>query len=132
MTNVVATCIVLHNMCTIENDKFDIEWIEEAEREFNRRIYNRLLREGQEMRAELAAIGEIRSINNTENSGRRLEEIDKDTEIFLIKKNERDGNLLLEAIKMHIAIAKSLWQIKLQKYTNLVFQDMDTDSGISE
>ena len=31
MTNVVAICIVLHNMCTIEKGKFDKEWIEEAE-----------------------------------------------------------------------------------------------------
>ena len=37
------------------------------------------------MRAELVAIGEIKSINNTENSGRMIEEIDKDTRIFLIK-----------------------------------------------
>ena len=32
MTNIVATCIVVHNMCTIGRKKFDIEWIEEAER----------------------------------------------------------------------------------------------------
>ena len=73
------------------------------------------------MRAKLAAIGEIMSINNTKNNGRKIEEIDKDTEIFLIKENERDKNLLLKATKMHIAIAKSLWQIKLKKYTNLAF-----------
>ena len=27
MIDVVATCITLHNMCTIKKDKFDIEWI---------------------------------------------------------------------------------------------------------
>ena len=84
------------------------------------------------MRAELSAIGEIRNISNTEDSGRRIEEIDKDTEIFLIKQNERDEDLLLEAIKMHITIAKSLWQIKLQKDTNLVFQDIDIDSDMNK
>ena len=65
------------------------------------------------MRAELAAISEIMSINNTENSGRRIKEIDKDTKIFLIKENKRDEDLLLESTKMHIVIAKSLWHIKL-------------------
>ena len=45
MIDVVAACIVLHNMRTIGNDKFDIEWIEEAERELKRRVDNRLLRE---------------------------------------------------------------------------------------
>ena len=84
------------------------------------------------MRAQLAAIGEIMNISNTENNARRLEEIDKDTEIFLIKENERDENLLLETTKIHIAIAKSLWQIKLKKDTNLIFQDMSTDYDMSE
>ena len=32
MADVVVTCIILHNMCTIGKDKFDIEWVEEAER----------------------------------------------------------------------------------------------------
>ena len=99
MADIVTTCIVLHNMCTIENDKFDMEWIEEVEIKLNRRIHNKILREGQEMRAELAAIGEIRNVSNTENSARRIEEIDKDTEIFSIKINERDEDLLLEATK---------------------------------
>ena len=44
MTNVVSTCIALHNMCTIENDKSDMEWIEEGKREFDRRIDNILFR----------------------------------------------------------------------------------------
>ena len=43
MTDIVATCIILHNICTIRKDKFDIEWIEEAERELNRRIHNRII-----------------------------------------------------------------------------------------
>ena len=47
MADIVATCIVIHNMCTIGKHKFDIEWIEEADRELNRHINNRLLREGQ-------------------------------------------------------------------------------------
>ena len=131
MTNVIVTCIVLHNICTIGNDKFDIEWIEEVERELSRRIENRSLREGQEMRAELAAIGEVRNISITENDTRRAEVVDRDTEIFLIKENEKDEDLLIEATNMHIAIAKSLWQIKLQKNSNLEFQDMDTDSDMS-
>jgi hypothetical protein len=50
----------------------------------------------------------------------------------LIKENERDEDLLVEATKMHIAIAKSLWQIKLQKDTNLVLYDMNTDTDMSE
>lgn len=47
MANVDAICIVLHNMCIIGKNKFDIERIEEAERELNRYIDNKLLRERQ-------------------------------------------------------------------------------------
>ena len=42
------------------------------------------------MRVEVAAIGEIIIVNNIEDSARRVEEIDKDTEIFLIKENKID------------------------------------------
>ena len=44
MTDVVATCIVLRNMCTIGKNKFDIKWVEEAEKKLNRHIDNILLR----------------------------------------------------------------------------------------
>lgn len=27
MDDIVATCIILHNMCIIEKDKFDLEWM---------------------------------------------------------------------------------------------------------
>jgi hypothetical protein len=84
------------------------------------------------MRAELATLRDIRNVSNIENSGRRAEDVDRDTEIFLIKENEKYEDLLLEATNMHIAIAKSLLQIKLQKNTNVVFQDIDTDFDMSE
>ena len=32
MADVVATCIKLHDMCTIGKDQFDIKWIEEAKK----------------------------------------------------------------------------------------------------
>ena len=89
MAGVIATCFTLHNMCTIGKDKFDTDWIEEAERELNRRIENVSLREGQKLRVESAAIGEVRNISITKNDTRRAEVVDRDTEIFLIKKMEK-------------------------------------------
>ena len=59
MTDVIATCSTLHNMCTIGKDKFDIEWIEEAERKLSRRLKYRSLKERQKLTAELGAIGEV-------------------------------------------------------------------------
>ena len=46
MIDIVAICIILHNMCTIGNDTFDMEWIEETERKLNKHIDNKFLREG--------------------------------------------------------------------------------------
>lgn len=84
------------------------------------------------MRVELAAIGEIKNVSNIENIERRIEEIDKKTEIFMIKENESDEDLLLKAIKMYMTVVKSFWHIKLQKDINLIFQDMDIDFDMSE
>ena len=44
MADVVATCITLHNICTIGKNKFDTNLIEKTERESSRRIENRSLR----------------------------------------------------------------------------------------
>ena len=38
------------------------------------------------MTVDLAAIGEIRNISVIENNARKIEEVDKDTENFLIKR----------------------------------------------
>ena len=32
MIDIVAKCIVLHNICVISKDKFDMKWIEEVEK----------------------------------------------------------------------------------------------------
>ena len=46
MTNKVGTCIVLYNMCTIGNGKFDMESITKKQREnWKCELKNTLLRE---------------------------------------------------------------------------------------
>ena len=72
------------------------------------------------MKAELAAISEIGNITIIKNNAGRIDEIDKDTKNFLIKKNDENEDLLLEATKVYIAIVKYLWQIKLQKKFKLI------------
>ena len=61
----------------------------EAKRELSRPIENRSLREAQKLRAELAAIGEVRNIIITENDTKRTKVTDRDTKIFLIKKMKK-------------------------------------------
>ena len=46
------------------------------------------------------------------------EENDADTNLFLLRKNEKANDLLWEATTMHETLAESLWQYKLRK--NLV------------
>ena len=31
--NMVATCLVLHNMCIVHRDSFIVDWVREAERD---------------------------------------------------------------------------------------------------
>jgi hypothetical protein len=53
---------------------------------------------------------------------------DKETEIFLLKENEKADDLLREATMMHELLAESLWQYKLSQKSNIV--DSDSDSEI--
>ncbi len=39
----VLTCIILYNMCTNGKYRFDMKWIENAEKEMNMSIENNLL-----------------------------------------------------------------------------------------
>ena len=43
--DIIIACIVLHYMCTIGNEKFDIKLIKEAKRKLNRQIRNKLSKE---------------------------------------------------------------------------------------
>ena len=37
MTDIVSTCSILHNLCIIIKDKFDVIWIEETEVKLHKR-----------------------------------------------------------------------------------------------
>jgi hypothetical protein len=54
--DLVATCIVLHNLCITMNDGFNGNWISEAEEQLQRIIGIGALKEGQELRCEKALI----------------------------------------------------------------------------
>ena len=44
IANIVVTCNMLHNMCTINKNERDKEWIDKVEKETYRRKNNRSLR----------------------------------------------------------------------------------------
>ena len=58
------------------------------------------------------------------------EENDAETNLFLLKENEKANDLLREATAMHETLAESLWQYKLRKKSNIMETDSDSDSEI--
>ena len=49
MSDIVATCIVLHNLCIMNNKGIKEDWIVEAKNKLTRKIIEEELREGSEL-----------------------------------------------------------------------------------
>jgi hypothetical protein len=129
MPDIVATCIVLHNLCIVNKEGIEEDWIVEAENKLSRRIDEGGIREDSELRGERAGIAEVkRRMLATEDAPIADEVNDKETEIFLLKENEKADDLLREATMMHELLAESLWQYKLRQKSNIL--DSDSDSEI--
>jgi hypothetical protein len=89
VADIVSTYIVLHNLCIITKDKFDLNWIEEAEVELKKQVDDGTVKGGQVLRGERASIDELkvrilkfdvrRTIQNDE-----IEEANAEVEAFLI------------------------------------------------
>ena len=126
--DLVATCIVLHNLCITMNDGFNENWISKAEEQLQRKIKIGALKEGQELRCERASIHEVKNrISYRENSEITDDIDDGEVEAFIVKENEKAVDLLREATRMHEILAKSLWHSKLQNQSTLEFSDSSSD-----
>ena len=60
MPDIVATCIVLHYLCIVNKEGIEEDWIVEAENKLSRRIGAGEIREGSELRGEMAEITEVK------------------------------------------------------------------------
>ena len=60
MPDIVATCVVLHNLCIVNKEGIEEDWIVEAENKLSRRIGDGEIREGSELRGERAGIAEVK------------------------------------------------------------------------
>jgi hypothetical protein len=60
MPDIVATCIVLHNLCIVNKKNIEEDWIVEAENKLSRRIDEGEIREGSELRGKKAGIVEVK------------------------------------------------------------------------
>ena len=59
MSDIVATCVVLHNLCIVNKKGIEEEWIVEAENKLSRRIGERKIRESSKVWGEMARIAEV-------------------------------------------------------------------------
>jgi hypothetical protein len=131
MPDIVAACIVLHKKCIVNNEGIEEDWIIEAESKLARRIIEGGVREGSELRGERAGIVEVRRmILAREDMSIADEENDADTNLFLLRENEKTNDLLRKATSMHETLAESLWQYKLYRNSNIMKIDSDSASEI--
>jgi hypothetical protein len=59
MNDIVAACIVLHNICIVNNEGIKEYWIIEAESKLARRIIEGGVREDNELQGKIAGIAEV-------------------------------------------------------------------------
>jgi hypothetical protein len=131
--DVVASCIILHNICIISADVFDREWIKVAEEDLERREIEGQIAAGQELRGERTAIAEVRrriGIGRKEPITIAEEDYGEAENLFLIKEDEEESILLQEATDSDVSIAKALWKYHLQKNSTIVFDDTDSDMSM--
>jgi hypothetical protein len=107
MPDMVATCIVLHNLYIVNNEGIEEDWIVEAENELSRRIDEGKIREGSELRGKRAGIVKVkRMMLATEDAPITDEVNDEETKKLYQEKNAND--LMREAIIMHELMSKNL------------------------
>ena len=113
MHDIVAACIVLHNICIVNNEGIEKNQIIEAENKLARRIIEGEVRDDSELREERVGITEVRRrILAMKNVSIADEENDTKTYLFLLRKIEKANDLLRKATTMHKTLAKSLSQYK--------------------
>jgi hypothetical protein len=80
MPDIVAIYIVLHNLCIVNKEGIEEDWIVKAENKLNRMIDEGGIREGSELRGERAGIIEVkRRMLATEDAPIANEENDEET-----------------------------------------------------
>ena len=58
--DIVATCVVLHNLCIVNKEGIEEDWIVEAENKLSRRIGEGEIREDSELRSKSVEIAEVK------------------------------------------------------------------------
>ena len=90
MSNIVAACIVLHNICIVNNEVMEENWNIKAESKLARKIIEGEIREGNELRGETTGITKVqRKTLAKEDVSIADEKNDVKTNLFLLRENEK-------------------------------------------
>ena len=60
MPDIVATCVVLHNLYIVNKESIEEDWIVEAKNKLSRKIREGEIREGSELRGERVGIAKVK------------------------------------------------------------------------
>ncbi len=142
LPDIVTATLCLHNMCILENDKFDMDWAKVAEKELqdeaNKKLGNFQVRDMfHVLESSLREMRELQKGNPCAEDTPFIEpeeeeEIDKEenSDHQQSRKERQDNmkNMLIEATRVHELLAKSFYKANLAEKSNIRFEGYNSDS----
>ena len=133
MTYIVATCIVLYNICIVNNEWIEENWIVETENKLATRVIEEKLREESELWEKKTKIIEVRRrILARHDALIPNKIIDVKINLLLLREIEKTNDILREATIMHNLLAKRLWRYKIWNKFGIPDSYNNSDSDIVE
>lgn len=125
MPNIIATCIVLHNLCIVINESIEEEWIIEAKNKLATRVI--------ELRKKITGLAKVNRKIMTRDDTLIPEEVNNvQNNLFLLREYEKINDLLNDVTIIYILLIKSLWQYKIRYRSSIPDTNSDSDSNILE
>ena len=136
MPNIVTTSLCLHNLCTLENDGFGMDWTRNVEEELQREANMALgrMHEKDRFMSLESSLKEIKELQNQHSRGEETtfieseEEEEMDNEIDFEEggtnkeRQKKMKNVLANCTYMHELLAKSFYKVDLDKKSNIRFE----------
>lgn len=133
MSYIISMCIVLHNLCIVNKEGIQDDWIIKDENKLATRATEEELWEGSELREEKAEFADVKKKILARDDAPIPDKVnDVDTYLFLSREIEMANDLMREAIVMHNLLAKKLWQSKTWYKSDILYMNIHNDSNIME
>ena len=133
MLDIVATSMTLHNLCIVNNEGIEEDWIIKVDNKLAAIVTKGELWEGSELREEKAESADVkRKILARDDAPIPDKVNDVDAYLFLSREIEKANDLMREAIVMHNLLAKKMWQSKTWYKSDILYMNIHNDSNIME